>query len=64
MIEPEIAFADLEDDMDAGGGHAEIRDQLCAGSVRRKRWTSSTQFVDKGLLERLHNVVNSEFASM
>ena len=31
MIEPEMAFADLDDNMDAGGGHAEICHPLCAG---------------------------------
>ena len=32
MIEPEIAFADLDDNMMPGGGHAEVCDPLCAGA--------------------------------
>ena len=31
MIEPEIAFADLKDDMDLAESYAEICDPLCAG---------------------------------
>ncbi len=30
MIEPECAFADLNDNMDLAEEHAEIRDPLCA----------------------------------
>ena len=44
MIEPEIAFADLNDDMDAGRGHGAsyvIADVLEQAAPRS--WISSTQ---------------------
>ena len=30
--------------------------------MRRRKWNSSTSFIDKGLIERLNNIVNSDFA--
>lgn len=61
MIEPEIAFADLKDDM------------LLAESMLKyiisyvlenapEEMAFFNQFVDKGLIERLNHVVNSDFA--
>lgn len=61
MIEPEIAFADLQDDM------------LLAESMMKyiirfvleqapEEMTFFNQYVDTGLLERLQNVVSSNFA--
>ena len=61
MIEPEIAFADLEDDM------------LLAESMLKyvinyvlenapEEMTFFNYFVDKGLLDRLRNVVENDFA--
>ncbi len=61
MIEPEIAFADLQDDM-------ELAEAMMKYVIRYVMETCPAdleffnQFVDKGLLERLENVVNSEFA--
>ena len=56
MIEPEMAFADLKDDM------------LLAESMLKyvmenapEEMAFFNQFVDKGLLERLEHVVNSDF---
>ena len=62
MIEPEIAFADLEDDMILAEEHVEIRHPLRHWRTRRKRCTFFNSFVDKGLLDRLNSVVNNDFA--
>lgn len=61
MIEPEIAFADLKDDMILAESMLKyiIRYVLENAPEEMKFFNS---FVDKGLLERLDNVVNSEFA--
>lgn len=60
MIEPEMAFADLEDDMQV----AEEMLKFIISYVLEKapeEMKFFNQFVDKGLLERLHHVQNSEF---
>ena len=36
MIEPEIAFADLEDDMDVSRRYVKIRNQLCIRTCTRR----------------------------
>ncbi len=61
MIEPEIAFADLKDDMILAEGMLKyvIRYVLEHAGEEMKFFNS---FVDKGLLERLHHVADSEFA--
>lgn len=61
MIEPEIAFADLKDDMMLAESMLKyvIRYVLENAPEEMKFFNS---FVDKGLLERLDHVVNSEFA--
>mgnify|MGYP000984657078 FL=1 len=61
MIEPEMAFADLNDDMDV----AENMIKYIISTVLEKcpdEIEFFNSFVDKGLKERLINVVNSEFA--
>ncbi len=61
MIEPEIAFADLQDNM----AMAESMLKYIINFVLEnapEEMNFFNQFVDKGLLERLHGVVNSEFA--
>ena len=61
MIEPEMAFADLEDNMEV----AEAMLKYVIGYVLEKapdEMAFFNQFVDKGLLERLHGVLHSEFA--
>ena len=61
MIEPEIAFADLDDDM----ALAEAMLKYVISFVLEEapeEMNFFNSFVDKGLLERLHNVVSSEFA--
>ena len=54
MIEPEIAFADLEDDMDLAEDMIKYVIALCDGAVPATSWNSSINFVDKGLLDRLN----------
>ncbi len=60
MIEPEIAFADLKDDMILAEGMLKyiIRYVLEHAPEEMKFFN---EFVDKGLLERLQHVANSEF---
>ena len=61
MIEPEIAFADLTDDM----ALAEDMLKFIITYVMEnapEEMAFFNQFVDKGLLDRLHGVVNSKFA--
>ena len=60
MIEPEIAFADLADDMRL----AEDMLKYIIGFVLERapeEMAFFNQFVDKGLLDRLHHVVSSDF---
>ena len=60
MIEPEIAFADLKDDMIL----AEAMLKYVIGYVLEhapEEMNFFNNFVDKGLLERLNHVMNSEF---
>jgi asparaginyl-tRNA synthetase len=63
MIEPEIAFADLEDDMDL------IEDTIkyCISYVRENcpaEMNFFNQMIDKDLLNRLDKVMNSSFARL
>ena len=60
MIEPEMAFADLEDDMET----AEAMIKFVIRTVLEKcpdEMEFFTNFVDKGLLERLQHVAESDF---
>lgn len=60
MIEPEIAFADLEDDM-------KLAEDMLKFVIRYvmenapEEMAFFNQFVDKGLIERLEHVVSSDF---
>ena len=60
MIEPEIAFADLNDDM-------EVAEAMLKYIIRYvmenapEEMAFFNQFVDTGLIERLNHVVNSDF---
>lgn len=61
MVEPEICFADLNDDMDL----AEEMIKFIFSYVLEhcpEEMQFFNNFVDKGLLERLENVINSDFA--
>ncbi len=61
MIEPEIAFADLNDDMALAEDMLKFIINYCLENAPEEMEFFS-RFVDKGLLERLNNVVNNEFA--
>ena len=60
MIEPEMAFADLDDNMEVAKGMLKyvIRYVL---EHAPEEMAFFNNFIDKGLLDRLNNVVNSEF---
>ncbi len=61
MIEPEMAFADLEDDMDLAEAMLKyVINYVLENAPEEMNFFNS--FVDKGLLDRLNNVVSSEFA--
>ena len=61
MIEPEIAFADLDDDMDLAEDMLKyIISYVLENAEEEMNFFNS--FVDKGLLDRLHNVLESDFA--
>ncbi len=61
MIEPEIAFADLQDDMDLAEDMLKyIISYLLENAPEEMKFFN--QFVDKGLIDRLNNVLNSKFA--
>ena len=63
MIEPEMAFADLCDDMEVA--EAMVKSvishvmQTCPNELQ-----FFNQFVDNGLIERLNNIVNSDFVRL
>lgn len=60
MIEPEIAFAELEDNMDLAESMLKYIIRYVLENAAAEMEFFNT-FVDKGLLERLHHVMNSEF---
>ncbi len=60
MIEPEMAFADLDDDLEC----MESMVKYIINTVLKRcpnEMEFFNSFVDKGLLDRLHNVVDNEF---
>jgi asparaginyl-tRNA synthetase len=63
MIEPEMAFADLSDDMDCA-------EDMVKFIIRHVMETCPEElaflnkFIDTGLLDRLNNVVNNEFVRL
>jgi len=60
MIEPEIAFADLDDDMNLAEDMIKYIIKYALEHAPDEM-NFFNQFVDKGLLERLNNVVNNDF---
>lgn len=60
MIEPEIAFADLKDDMMLAEGMIKYVIQYVIEHAPEEM-NFFNQFIDKGLLERLNHVANAEF---
>ncbi len=60
MVEPEMAFADLNDYMDTAEAMVKyIINRVLERCPQEMAFFNS--FVDKGLLDRLHNVVSNEF---
>ena len=60
MIEPEMAFADLDDDLECMESMVKyIINTVLERCPNEMQFFNS--FVDKGLLDRLHNVVDNEF---
>lgn len=63
MIEPEIAFADLEDDMELAEDMVKyVINYVLENAPEEMEFFNS--FIDKSLFERLNNVVNSEFGKI
>ena len=60
MIEPEIAFADLQDDMELAEDMLKYVIKYVLENAPEEM-EFFNQFVDKGLLERLNHVANSDF---
>lgn len=61
MIEPEIAFADLTDDMELAEDMLKfVINYVLENAPEEMEFFNS--FVDKGLIERLNNIINSDFA--
>ncbi len=60
MIEPEIAFADLNDDMDLAEDMVKYIIQYVMENAPEEM-EFFNNFIDKGLFDRLSNVVNSDF---
>ncbi len=61
MIEPEICFADLNDDMDLAEEMLKYTFSYVLEHCKEEM-KFFNNFVDKGLLERLNNVIHSDFA--
>ncbi len=61
MVEPEICFADLKDDMDLAEEMIKYIFKYVLDNYPEEMQFFNS-FVDKGLLDRLNNVINSEFA--
>lgn len=60
MIEPEIAFADLQDDMELAEAMVKyVINYVLENAPEEMEFFNS--FIDKGLFDRLNNVVNSDF---
>ena len=61
MIEPEMAFADLNDNMEIAEAMLKYVIQYVLDEAPEEM-NFFNQFVDKGLIERLNHVLNSDFA--
>lgn len=60
MVEPEICFADLKDDMDLAEDMVKFIFQYVLDNCPEEMQFFNN-FIDNGLLERLDNVINSDF---
>ncbi len=63
MIEPEIAFANLDDDMKLAEDMLKYIINYCKENAKEEM-EFFNNFVDKNLLERLENVVSSDFGKI
>ena len=61
MIEPEICFADLKDDMDLAEDMVKYIVKYVMDNCPEEM-EFFNNFIDKGLFEKLNNVINSDFA--
>jgi len=61
MIEPEIAFADLQDDMELAEEMLKYVINYCLEN-NPEEMEFFNKFIDNTILERLENIVNSDFA--
>ena len=61
MVEPEIAFADLQDDMQLAEDMLKYVMQYVIDECPEEM-EFFNKFIDKGLLDRLNHVINSDFA--
>lgn len=60
MVEPEIAFADLKDDMDLAENMLKFVIEHCLNTLPNE-FEFFNSFIDKNLLSRLENVLSSDF---
>src|SRR5699024_11152920 len=60
MMEPEIAFADLDDNMDLAEDMMKYMIKYVMENAKEEMEFFNS-FIDKGLIDRLENIVNSEF---
>ena len=60
MVEPEIAFADLQDDMDLAEDMVKYVVKYVLENAKEEMEFFNS-FIDKGLIARLKNIVDSEF---
>ena len=63
MIEPEISFADLADDMELAEDMLKYVMQYVINECPEEM-AFFNQFIDKGLLDRLNHVINSDFGKV
>ena len=63
MAEPEIAFADLNDDMELAEAMLKYVMQYVIDNCPEEM-EFFNQFIDKGLLDRLNHVINSDFGKV
>ena len=63
MVEPEIAFADLNDDMELAEAMLKYVMQYVIDNCPEEM-EFFNQFIDKGLLDRLNHVINSDFGKV
>ena len=63
MIEPEIAFADLEDDMDLIERFLKYIIKYVLDNCKDEMQFFDN-FIDKGVIEKLHKVINANFVRM